>query len=82
MLTCINKNSMEYRTLKERSGISDFILEAICVDFLDKYDRFPYLDEIIGSNSEPYVRKTLQLDEHNSTNIDNILSIKYGFYLF
>ena len=65
---------MEYRTLKERSGISDFILEAICVDFLDKYDRFPYLDEIIGSNSEPYVRKTLQLDEHNSTNIDNILS--------
>ena len=65
---------MEYRTLKERSGISDFILEAICVDFLDRYDRFPYLDEIIGSNSEPYVRKTLQLDEHNSTNIDNILS--------
>ena len=65
---------MEYRTLKERSGISDFILEAICVDILDKYDRFPYLDEIIGSNSEPYVRKTLQLDEHNSTNIDNILS--------
>ena len=65
---------MEYRTLKERSGISDFILEAICVDFLDKYDRFPYLDEIIGSNSEPYVRKTLQLDGHNSTNIDNILS--------
>ena len=65
---------MEYRTLKERSGISDFILEAICVDFLDRYDRFPYLDEIIGSTSEPYVRKTLQLDEHNSTNIDNILS--------
>lgn len=66
---------MEYQTLKERSGISDFMLEAICRDFLDKYDRFPYLDEIIGSNSDPHIRKSLQLDSYNSTNIDNILSI-------
>lgn len=75
MLTCINKNSVEYQTLKDRSGISDFMLEAICRDFLDKYDRFPYLDEIIGSNSDPHIRKSLQLDSYNSTNIDNILSI-------
>ena len=75
MLSCINKNSAEYQTLIERSGISDFILESICRDFLEKYDRLPYLDEIIGSNSEPYIRKSLQLDSYNSTNIDNILSI-------
>lgn len=75
MLTCINKNSTEYRTLKDRSGISDSILEAICRDFLDKYDRFPYLDEIIGSNSDPYLRNVLQLDMYNGTSIQNLLSV-------
>lgn len=66
---------MEYRTLKDRSGISDSILEAICRDFLDKYDRFPYLDEIIGSNSDPYLRNVLQLDMYNGTSIQNLLSV-------
>lgn len=66
---------MEYQTLKERSGISDFMLEAICRDFLDKYDRFPYLDEIIGSNSDPYLRKVLQIDIYNGTSIQNLLSV-------
>ena len=66
---------MEYRTLKDRSGISDSILEAICRDFLDKYDRFPYLDEIIGSNSDSYLRNVLQLDMYNGTSIQNLLSV-------
>lgn len=74
MLSCINKNSAEYQTLKKRSGISDFILESICRDFLDKYNRLPYLDEIQGSNSEPILKQELKIDNYNSTSIDRILS--------
>lgn len=73
MLTCINKKSPEYQTLKNRSGIQDFILEAVCRDFLDKYDRFPNLDELPEANSEPYLRKTLGINQYNGANIDNIL---------
>lgn len=74
MLTCINKNSAEYQTLMERSGISDFILESICRDFLEKYGRFPHLDELQGSNSEPALRQELKINRYNSTSIDRILS--------
>ena len=74
MLTCINKNSAEYQTLMERSGISDFVLESICRDFLEKYGRFPHLDELQGSNSEPALRQELKINGHNSASIDRILS--------
>ena len=73
MLTCINKNSLEYQTLKTRSGISDFILESICRTFLDKYNRFPYLDEIPGANSESNLRELLKIDQYNGTEISRIL---------
>ena len=75
MLTCINKNSIEYQTLKQRSGISDFILESICRDFLEKYERLPYLDELQGSNSEPALRQQLKINTYNSTSINRILSV-------
>ena len=74
MLTCINKNSAEYQTLMERSGISDFVLESISIDFLEKYGRFPHLDELQGSNSEPALRQELKINGHNSASIDRILS--------
>lgn len=73
MLTCINKNSVEYQALKKKSGISEFILESVCRNYLDKYNRLPYLDELPGSNSEPYVRDILKVKENNSATIDNIL---------
>lgn len=75
MLTCINKSSVEYQTLKSRSGISDFVLESVCRDFMQKYNRFPHLDELPNSNSEPHLRETLKLNKYNSTQIDNILQI-------
>lgn len=75
MLTCINKSSVEYQTLKNRSGISDFMLESVCRDFMQKYNRFPYLDELPNSNSGPHLRETLKLNKYNSTQIDNILQI-------
>lgn len=75
MLTCINKNAVEYQTLKNRSGISDFVLESVCRDFMQKYNRFPHLDELPNSNSEPHLRDSLELNKYNSTQIDNILQV-------
>lgn len=74
MLTCVNKKSLEYQNLKQKSGIQDFLLNAICRDYLDKYDRFPYLDELPGVNSEPHLRNRIHLKENNSANIEDILS--------
>ena len=50
-MTCINKNSVEYQALKNKSGIPEFILEAISAEYLEKYGRFPELDELPKSNS-------------------------------
>lgn len=75
MAVCINKNSVEYQSLKQRAGISEFILEAVSGDFLEKYGRFPYLDELPNSNSEPHLRDSLRLRNDNSTNIQSILDM-------
>jgi len=42
--------------LKNRANISELVLDSVCRDYLDKYDRFPYLDEIPGANSEQDLR--------------------------
>lgn len=74
MLTCINKNSSEYQALKDKSGISEFILEAVCRDYLSKYNRFPHLDELPDSNSEQHLRNWLHINSANGTKIENILN--------
>ena len=58
---CINKNSKEFRDLKEMSGLSEFFVEAYCRNYMEKLDRFPYLDELPNSNSEPYLQKKLKM---------------------
>ena len=73
MLSCINKSSYEFQTLKQRSGLNEFILEAICRRFVTEYDRFPYLDELPNSNSEESLREALQIKD-NSAKIQDILS--------
>lgn len=73
MSTCVNKKSPEYQILKNKSGIQNFILEALCRDYLNKYGRFPYLDELSQSNSEPHLRNRFKIKENNSTNISTIL---------
>lgn len=74
MLTCINKKAPEYQNLKDKSGIQDFILNAVCRDYLDKYGRFPYLDELPKANSEAHLRDRLHIKEDNSAKIEDILS--------
>lgn len=73
MSACINKNSIEYQSLKNRANISEFVLEAICRDFLDKYGRFPHLDELPNSNSESHLKKILQIKSNGGTKVSNIL---------
>ena len=73
MLNCINKNSYEFQTLKQRSGLNEFMLEAICRRFISEYDRFPYLDELPNSNSEESLREALHIKD-NSAKIQDILS--------
>lgn len=73
MLTCINKKAPEYQNLKEKSGIQDFLLNAVCRDYLNKYGRFPYLDELPQANSEPHLRDRFHLKENNGTKIEAIL---------
>lgn len=73
MLTCINKNSLEYQSLKQKAGIPEFILDSVCREYLDKYDRFPYLDELPDVNSESYLRKDLNIGKYNGAIIQEVL---------
>ena len=70
MLNCINKNSVEFQTLKNKSGLTDFELEAYCRASIDKLGRFPYLDELPYSDSSEYLKKSIKLKKNNSTKIE------------
>lgn len=70
---CVNKNSVEYQTLLKKSGLPEFTVEAYSRHFLEKYNRFPHLDEIPGSDSSNYLKEQLSLRKNNSTKIQNII---------
>lgn len=74
MSTCINKNTAEFQTLVKQSGLPEFYVSAVCGQFLEKYDRFPYLDEIQGANSTSYLNEQLNLKD-GATSINKILSM-------
>lgn len=74
MLTCINKKSPEYQNLKDKSGIQDFLLEAMCRNYFDKYGRFPYLDELPNANSESHFKDRFHIKQNNGAKISDILS--------
>lgn len=73
-MKCINTNTVEFQTLLKQSGLPDFYLAAFCGKFLDNRGRFPYLDEIPGSNSTEYLNKQLHIENH-TTSIDKILKM-------
>ena len=75
MALCINKNSVQYQSLKNRAGIPEFILEAVSRDFMEKYGRLPHLDELPNSNSEPYLRDQLGVTKQNSAKVESILEM-------
>lgn len=66
-MKCINKSSREYRSLLEQSGLSDFELSAQVGDFIEKHSRFPHLDELVGVNSENFIREELKIRKSDDT---------------
>lgn len=77
MAVCLNKNTVEYQTRLKMSGLSAFKFDAYASDFVSKFGRFPELDELPGANSEPHIRKALDIKEHQGENIvsnDKVLS--------
>lgn len=77
MAVCLNRNSVEYQTLLKRSGLSEFKFNAFTSMFMDKYGRYPELDEIPGADSRPYLNKALSvktIDDTNFVKNDKILS--------
>lgn len=72
-MQCVNKNLREYQTLKKQSGLPDFVLSAYIGDFLEKYNRYPYLDELPNSNSSEAIKEELKLDKKGITQTENIL---------
>lgn len=58
---CDLSTSLRYQSLLDKSGISDFNLRTFIQTYYNKYEDFPYLDEIPGVNSENFIRKALQV---------------------
>ena len=73
MLTCINKNSLEFQTMLKQSGLEEFDLESQIRNFEEKYGRWPNLDEIRGANSLPYVSDFLHLSKDDSVNTEELV---------
>ena len=72
MAVCINTSLPEYRTLVEKSGISEEIVKAFSEHYMDKLGRFPHLDELPFSNSEQHLIDTFKIKD-NYTKIDTLL---------
>ena len=80
MLSCINKNSYEFQTLKQRSGLNEFMLEAVCRRFVSEYNRFPYLDELPNSNSETSLREALNIKNNIPLPLTHTLSMQKSYF--
>lgn len=68
MAVCLNKNSIEYQTKLKLSGLSGFKFNAFASTFMDKFGRFPELDEIPGADSRPYFKESLAVNTIDDTN--------------
>ena len=77
MAVCLNKNSVEYQTLLKMSGLSGFKFNAFVSTFVDKFGRYPELDEIPGADSRPYLNSSLSvktIDDTSFVKNDKIFS--------
>ena len=77
MAVCLNKNSVECQTLLKMSGLSEFKFNAFTSTFVDKFGRYPELDEIPGADSRPYLNNSLSvktIDDTSFVKNDKIFS--------
>lgn len=72
MLKCMIK-TLDNQTLHKRSGLSDFNFESQYRSFITEHSRDPYLDELKGVDSKPYLEKELGLKP--VTDISHILEV-------
>ena len=75
MANCINRNSLEYQSLKNKAGIHESLFDIIYEEFQDQHGRSPRLDEISMVDSSKYIKNILKLDKNNSTKIDHVLDL-------
>lgn len=73
MASCVNTNDSEFQTLVKKSGLHSLIVESYAMDTLEKYGRYPHLDELPEADSEPYLREFLKVSDKNSAKINDIL---------
>lgn len=69
---CVNTNLSEYQTIKKQSGISDFQLKGECAYYLEKYGRFPYLNELYKADSSQYLKDTLKIKKDGCTKLSTL----------
>lgn len=76
MLKCLNEeDTLRVREIQEMSGLADFDLRSQLRHFQQRHGRLPELDELKGSNSEPYLRDHYLQIGHGSSTVDKLLSI-------
>ena len=75
MVACINRSLSEYQSLKNMAGIPQTILDFWCQYFLTKFNRFPYLDELPGVNSEQHLKDKLKVKQVGNSQISEVNSL-------
>nr|DAK03535.1 MAG TPA: protein of unknown function (DUF4157) [Bacteriophage sp.] len=70
-MICLNKNSVEYQTLKNMSGLSDFKFDMYASHYVEKYGRYPELDELPKANSEKHLDNYLKVQTIEDTKFAN-----------
>lgn len=77
-MICLNKNSVEYQTLKNMSGLSDFKFDMYASHYVEEYGRYPELDELPKANSEKHLDEYLKVktaDGTKFTSTDHVLKV-------
>lgn len=75
-MKCLNRDTLEYQTLKNMSGVSEFVLDSSIRYYLDKYNRYPEIDEIPGADSSKNLKDVLKIkyeEDHGYLEIANLL---------
>lgn len=71
-MSCINKQTIEYEDLKRSSTLSSNVLDAYCIDFQNKHNRMPRLDEIPGSKSSQFLKEELKVNRFNGVSNEKL----------
>lgn len=67
------QDTIEYQSLKDKTGVQSVVLDIVCKKHLENFGRFPYLDEVPGSNSENHIKERLKIKKDGGAKIDRIL---------